>query len=188
MTYILPFGQAHGDDAWRSGPKAARLSALSAAAFNVPTGFAVATDALDHFLDTNDLAAEAARIIERIDASAAAELGEWPARLRKLIQSGALPEDLAQELRLACAGLGGGALALRSSSTLEDRADLSFAGQHDSFLNIASFDACVEALKKVWASLYSDRAMAYLRALDMSAQPLRMGVVVQQVVQPRRRS
>ncbi len=182
MTYILPFGQAHGDDAWRSGPKAARLSALSAAAFNVPTGFAVATDALDHFLDTNDLAAEAARIIERIDASAAAELGEWPARLRKLIQSGALPEDLAQELRLACAGLGGGALALRSSSTLEDRADLSFAGQHDSFLNIASFDACVEALKKVWASLYSDRAMAYLRALDMSAQPLRMGVVVQQLV------
>ena len=182
MSYILPFGQAHGEQAWRSGPKAARLSALSAAGFKVPAGFAVATEALDHFLKANGLEKEAAQIVERIDTLGAAELGEWPARLRNLIQTGTLPEDLAGELRRAFAELGGVPVALRSSSTLEDRADLSFAGQHDSFLNIQSFDACVVALKDVWASLYSDRAMTYLRALDMSAQPLRMGVVVQQLV------
>lgn len=182
MSYILPFGQAHGDEAWRSGPKAARLSELSAAGFNVPAGFAVATDALDHFLQANGLAEEVGQIVARIDALDAAELGNWPERLRDLIQTGTLPEDLAGELRRAFDGLGGVPVALRSSSTLEDRADLSFAGQHDSFLNIQSFDACVVALKDVWASLYSDRAMTYLRALDMSAQPLRMGVVVQQLV------
>ena len=52
MTFILPFGQAHGDQAWRTGPKAARLSELSTAGFRIPAGFAITTDALDYFLAT----------------------------------------------------------------------------------------------------------------------------------------
>ena len=182
MAYILPLGQAHGDNAWRSGPKAARLSALNSEGFKVPAGFAVTTDALSYFLAANTVAEEVGGILVRIDTLGAAELGEWPARLRQLIVEGTLPEDLADELHRAFDELNDGAVVVRSSSTLEDRADLSFAGQHDSFLNIQSFDACVSALKEVWASLYSDRALAYLRALDRSAQPLRMGVVVQQLV------
>ena len=182
MAYILPLGQAHGDNAWRSGPKAARLSALNSEGFKVPAGFAVTTDALSYFLAANTVAEEVGGILVRIDTLGAAELGEWPARLRQLIVEGTLPEDLADELHRAFDELNDGAVVVRSSSTLEDRADLSFAGQHDSFLNIQSFDACVSALKEVWASLYSDRALAYLRALDRSAQPLHMGVVVQQLV------
>ncbi len=182
MDYLLSFGQAHGDQAWRCGPKAARLSQLSAAGFAVPPGMALTSDALVHFLRYNGSAQAAAQIMDEIDARSAADLGEWPARLRALIAEGEMPADLNELLRRAFAELGATSVALRSSSTLEDRADLSFAGQHDSFLNLRSLDECITALKGVWASLYSDRAMSYLRALDMSARPLRMGVVLQAMV------
>jgi phosphoenolpyruvate synthase/pyruvate phosphate dikinase len=83
MSYILPFGQAHGSQAWRTGPKAARLSELSAAGFCVPSGFAVTTDALDYFLAANGLTANVAAALERFDGLALAELGELPAQLRE---------------------------------------------------------------------------------------------------------
>ncbi len=181
MQYILPFGQAHGDQAWRTGPKAVRLSELSAAGFAVPTGFAITTDALDYFLTANGLQEEVDRALEHWDGLGLDELGSLPADLRTRLMAGELPQNLADQLRQVldqCTG----PVVLRSSSTMEDRADLSFAGQHDSFLNLKTFAQCVEALKKVWVSLYSDRAVAYLRALDMSVRPLRMGVVLQQLV------
>ncbi len=185
MDYIRPFGQAHGDAAWRCGPKAARLSQLSAAGFAVPPGFAITGDVLPHFLAANGSADAAAELLGEIDACPPAELGTRPARLRDLIAAGQMPDDVCEALRQALAALGNEPVALRSSSTLEDRADLSFAGQHDSFLNLRSLEACIDALKGVWASLYSDRAIGYLRALDMSAQPLRMGVVIQVMVPAR---
>ncbi len=80
MDYLLPFGQAHGDQAWRCGPKAARLSQLSAAGFAVPPGMALTSDALVHFLRYNGSAQAAAQIMDEIDARSAADLGEWPAR------------------------------------------------------------------------------------------------------------
>ncbi len=182
MTFILPFGQAHGDQAWRTGPKAARLSELSTAGFRIPAGFAITTDALDYFLASNGLTDEIASALKRFDELRFDELGNEPAHLRKRLIGGDLPEDLGEELRRSLGELGDGPVALRSSSTLEDRADFSFAGQHDSCLNLQYFDECAAALKTVWASLYSDRAISYLRALDRSTQPLRMGVVLQKLV------
>lgn len=182
MDYLLPFGKAHGDQAWRCGPKAAHLSQLSAAGFSVPPGFAVSSDVFAHFLSVNDCTDAVAEIVSEIDARASSELDEWPARLRALIVAGQVPDDVCAALRAGLASLGHGPVALRSSSTMEDRADVSFAGQHDSLLNLRSVDACVEGLKSIWASLYSDRAMCYLRALDRSVQGLRMGVVMQSMV------
>lgn len=67
MAFILPFGEAH--QAWRTGSKAAHLSALYAAGFSVPEGFAVTTDALDHFLEANGIAAQAQEICAVLDDS-----------------------------------------------------------------------------------------------------------------------
>jgi phosphoenolpyruvate synthase/pyruvate phosphate dikinase len=155
---------------------------LSTAGFRIPAGFAITTDALDHFLASNGLTDEIASALKRFDELRFVELGNEPAHLRKRLTGGDLPEDLGDELRRTLGELGDGPVALRSSSTLEDRADFSFAGQHDSCLNLQDFDECAAALKTVWASLYSDRAISYLRALDRSTQPLRMGVVLQKLV------
>ncbi len=182
MTYILPFGQAHGEQAWRTGPKAARLSELSATGFCVPAGFAISTDALGHYLVSNGLSEYVSAALKRFDGQSFEALGDGPARLREHLFGGTLPDDLVAELRQALNGLNHAPVALRSSSTLEDRADFSFAGQHDSRLNLRGLEECIEALKTVWASLYSDRAISYLRALGHSTQPLRMGVVVQTMV------
>ncbi|MEE8313622.1 MAG: PEP/pyruvate-binding domain-containing protein [Myxococcota bacterium] len=182
MTHILAFGEAHGSEAWRTGPKAAHLSALYEAGFRVPRGFAVAAEALDRYLAANGIAPQVHELLIDLDNAGFESIGDRPARLRDLIMTGKVPEDLAGELREALAGLGNVPVAVRSSSSLEDRADLSFAGQHDSFLNVCSYEECAEALKKVWASLWSDRAVAYLRALDMSTRQIRMGVVVQELI------
>ena len=182
MEYLLPFGKAHGDQAWRCGPKAARLSQLSEAGFSIPPGFAIPNDAFEHFLSVNDCTEDVAKMVSEIDARTPSDLAEWPKRLRALVVAGQMPDEVCAALRVGMESLGGDPVALRSSSTMEDRADVSFAGQHDSLLNLRSLEACVEGLKSVWASLYSDRAMRYLRALDRSAQSLRMGVIMQSMV------
>ena len=118
MTYILPFGQAHGEQAWRTGPKAARLSELSTTGFCVPAGFAISTDALGHYLVSNGLSEYVSAAPKRFDGQSFETLGDGPARLRENLFGGILPDDLVAELRQALNGLNHAPVALRSSSTL----------------------------------------------------------------------
>ncbi len=182
MAYVLPFGKAHGADAWRVGPKAATLSLLRTAEFRVPDGYAITVEALDLFLEANGVTAQVYALLAEIDGLSPAEMGDRPARLRRLVEAGRMPGSLAKEIADARARILG-AVSVRSSSTLEDRADLSFAGQHDSFLNVGAGADLVVAVKGVWGSAWSDRAIHYLRALDMSVRELRMGVVIQELVE-----
>jgi rifampicin phosphotransferase len=181
MPFILPLGQAHGDYAWRVGPKASRLSALQTAAYPAPAGFALSTDAMEHHICHNGLEQRVVSAQKAFDEGPAEAINTVAADLRQAINDASLPPDLEAELHAALQSLGP-AVAVRSSSTFEDRADLSFAGQHDSRLNRRGFDECATALKQVWASLWSDRALAYLRALGISTTQLKMGVLVQEMV------
>jgi rifampicin phosphotransferase len=165
-----------------TGPKAVRLSELQAAGHPVPDGFALRFDALEAHLTHAGSTSRFVTLLAEIDRAAATDLDDLPRRLRQLIFDADLPIDLAADVREAFAALGGGPVSVRSSSNLEDRENLSFAGQHDSFLNIRDLDALLVNIRKVWGSAYSDRAVGYLRALDMSVQPLRMGVLVQRMV------
>jgi rifampicin phosphotransferase len=167
---------------WMTGRKATRLAELRAAGHDVPDGFALRFDALDEHLAHAGLAERFGTLLadlERIPQDAIASGAE---ALRELILSADAPPALVEEVREAYTALGAPPVSVRSSSSLEDRDNLSFAGQHDSFLNIQSLDAILASIKQVWASAYSDRAVAYLRALGMSLQPLRMGVLVQRMV------
>lgn len=78
--------------------------------------------------------------------------------------------------------MGGGRVAVRSSATAEDLPDASFAGQQDTFLNIAGATALVEAVEACWQSLFTERAVAYRRDHGISDETLAMGVVVQRMV------
>lgn len=182
MAYVLPFGRAHGTDAWRVGPKAATLSRLYASAFPVPNGHAVTVEALDAFLEANGVTEQVHALLAEIDGLSLSDLGDRPARLRELVERGRVPEALANEIAGARARIIG-PVSVRSSSTLEDRADFSFAGQHDSFLNVGVDADLIVAVKGVWASAWSDRAIHYLRAVEVSVRELRMGVVIQEMVE-----
>ncbi|MEU4427956.1 PEP/pyruvate-binding domain-containing protein [Actinoplanes sp. NPDC024001] len=94
---------------------------------------------------------------------------------------GVLPEA---EIADAYAALGGGPVAVRSSATAEDLPDASFAGQHETFLQVDGIEQVLAAVTKCWASLHGERAVAYRSAHDLPGAGLGMAVIVQRMVEP----
>ena len=92
-------------------------------------------------------------------------------------QSGGVPDEVATAIRAA---VGDGAYAVRSSATAEDLPTASFAGQHDSFLNVVGADAVLEHVERCWASLFTEHAVAYRR--HHGFEHVEMAVVVQEMV------
>src|SRR5207244_8018392 len=74
------------------------------------------------------------------------------------------------------------AVAVRSSATAEDLPSGSFAGQQDTYLNVVGIDAVLDAVRRCWASLWTDRAVAYRAANDIDPRSVRLAVVVQRLV------
>lgn len=97
-------------------------------------------------------------------------------------RSGRLPE---QEIVAACRALGDGPVAVRSSATAEDQPDASFAGQQDTYLNVHGTDAVLRAIRDCWASLRTERAIAYRADQRIAEDGLAMAVVVQRMVDAR---
>ena len=141
-----------------AGGKGANLGELIRAGFAVPAGFVVTTDAY---------------------RSAVAGLAHPTS---EAIASLAIPDDVRKEVQAAYAQLGGGPVAVRSSATAEDLPGAAFAGQQDTFLNVVGADAVVDAVRGCWASLWTERAVAYRARLEHSAESVAMAVVVQQLV------
>jgi pyruvate,water dikinase len=101
-----------------------------------------------------------------------------------LSASGLLGDGLRREIQEAYERLGAGAVAVRSSATAEDLPHASFAGQHETVLNVRGPDDLLEAVRRCWDSLSTARAVAYREAAGLSEEPVRMGVVVQRMVDP----
>ena len=102
------------------------------------------------------------------------------AAFRAYAATGAMPDDVARAVTGAYEALGEPPVAVRSSATAEDAADASYAGQHDSFLNVAGADDVLAAVERCWASLHTERAVAY-RARHPRNDP-GLAVVVQRMV------
>src|SRR5256714_3493752 len=148
-----------------AGGKGATLGELRRAHFSVPDGFVITTAAYA-------LAAEAAGVS-----------GETPATARVRLAASPVPAGIADAVREAYRALGSPAVAVRSSATAEDLPDASFAGQQDTILGVAGEDAVLDAVRKCWASLWNDRAVAYRQTHGVPAHGLRLAVVVQRLVE-----
>lgn len=154
------------------GGKAARLGEMIEAGFPVPPAFCVTTELFHRFLDDTGLSA-------RITG---AERGI----VRELIMSTEIPEPIADAVLDAYRAMGSPCVAVRSSATSEDSAAQSFAGQHDTLLNLTGDQDVLRAVRTCWASLWSDRAGYYREdeaGGDGGRQPGSMAVVVQEMVQ-----
>ncbi len=151
------------------GGKAAHLGELLAAGLPVPAGFVVTTEAFARFRR----AAGGADGIAAEPASAQSER----------LSAAPMPAEVAAAIAEACRALGENlACAVRSSATAEDRPDASFAGQHDTFLNLRGPDAIVDAVRRCWLSAFSERAIAYRVRHGLDHQRVAMAVIVQQLV------
>ncbi|GAA1785448.1 PEP/pyruvate-binding domain-containing protein [Streptomonospora arabica] len=173
---LSAFGAADLDSA---GGKGANLGALLQAGYPVPDGFVVTTAAYARVLERGGLADRiAARLAEAqtadgVDAAAAG------AAVRAEIAAAQVPAELRAAVTAAYSALGGGPVAVRSSATAEDLPGAAFAGQQDTYLNVAGADAVVDAVRDCWASLWTDRAIAYRHRLGLESAQVRIAVVVQ---------
>ena len=167
-AYVLPFEQLRMTDVESVGGKNASLgemiSQLATAGVRVPTGFATTALAFRDFLQHNQLTARIQQRLVNLNIDDVRALAQAGAEIRRWIEEAPFQPRLEQEIRHAFAQLdasGQGSFAVRSSATAEDLPDASFAGQQETFLNVAGIDDVLQKIRIVFASLYNDRAISY---------------------------
>lgn len=164
------FGDIRLADVALVGGKNASLgelyNTLAPGGVKVPNGFAVTADAYRHALASPHVAEQLHLLLDGVDKSAIGELETRAAEARRIVYEATADDVLREQVGAAYRGLEreygpNVAVAVRSSATAEDLPNASFAGQHDSFLNIRGGDALYEACRRCFASIFTDRAIVY---------------------------
>src|SRR4051812_30629886 len=153
------------------GGKAANLGELARAGLPVPAGFCLTTGAYLAATASPGLA-DVHRALAAAAPDDLAALASLAAEARALVLDADVPAGIDAAVRGAYAALGAdAAVAVRSSATAEDLPLASFAGQQDTFLNVVGADAVLAAVRQCWASLWTDRAVAYraVQGIDPAA-------------------
>ena len=187
MPFILRFDAISRADVSRVGGKGANLGEMSRAGLPVPSGFVVTVDAYRRFYEASGLAAEIGRRVKAIDLDDPERLRVAAQAIQTLIRRAPMPD----EVRGAILGAYGdlmkaepdahGLVAVRSSATIEDSAEFSFAGMFDSYLNVSGPEDLVRRVRDCWASSYGARVLYYRLKQGLPAELL-IGVVVQRMI------
>ncbi|HDH08868.1 MAG TPA: phosphoenolpyruvate synthase, partial [Gammaproteobacteria bacterium] len=132
----------------------------------IPNGFAITADAYRYMLDKAGAWDALYEALDGLDASDVNDLARRGAKARDIIYGATLPENLREQILTAFNGLkkqypGNISVAVRSSATAEDLPNASFAGQQDTYLNIESEEQLLDACRRCFASLFTDRAIHY---------------------------
>ena len=166
--YIKKLNELNMQDLDLVGGKNASLGEmignLTSLGINVPDGFATTSHAYRDFLKHEELGDRINKVLSKLDVDDLSALTETGKKIRKWVLETELPKKLMSEIHCAWEEMTEGkdlALAVRSSATAEDLPDASFAGQQETFLNIRGFENLIQALHHVYASLFTDRAIAY---------------------------
>jgi pyruvate,water dikinase len=185
VGWIVPLHQAAGVDEQAIGGKAAQLARLAEAGFRVPAGFFVTTRAYEHFVEQRDLTRLVRMELGRKPFASMRweEIWDVALRIRSAFLSATIPESLAQAIGAAVEALGASRpLVVRSSAPGEDSAGRSFAGLHESVVDVVGTDDVLDAVRVVWASLWSDAALLYRQELALDPALSHMAVVVQELI------
>lgn len=187
--YIKRFNEISISDVPLVGGKNASLgemfSKLSSGGIPVPDGFATTAKAFERFLSYNNLYKPIHEQLQHLDKKNFSNLSIVASRIRELLFKAALPDDLMNEIVQAYFELGNNQIipvAVRSSATAEDLPQASFAGQHESYLNISGKGNLLRAVKKCFASLYTDRAIKYREDNGFAHEKVLLSVGVQKMV------
>jgi len=163
------------------GPKAKSLCALCRLGEAVPACFFVTTVAFRDHLDATGLRLQRASLPDGPGARSD-RTGSALEDIRRNVIRTPLAGNLREQIAAAYSRLGVNAVAVRSSATAEDLPGHSFAGQYETFLNVTSLEGCLEAVKKCWASLWTERAFEYRRRNGIDHEQVEMAVIVQRQI------
>jgi pyruvate,water dikinase len=191
VAQILWFENFQPADTAVLGGKNASLGTLTGAGLPVPPGFAVSADCYRKALADNGLTGQIDALIAVVDPRDTGSVAEAGAQARALIGSVGMTAALAEAIGAAYARLGSQCgddalpVAVRSSATCEDQPDASFAGEHDTYLWVRGAGAVAAHVLRCWASLFTDRGIAYRLERGYGQHGAAMSVGVQQMVRPR---
>ncbi|KPJ71637.1 phosphoenolpyruvate synthase [Parcubacteria bacterium DG_74_3] len=189
---ILWFKEITAKDVPLVGGKNASLGEmirkLSKKRINIPDGFALTASAYWYFLKANGIDKKLKELFKKFEPESLKSLRQTGKVARRLILRGKFPSDLEKEIfrfyqKLSQKyGSESTDVAVRSSATAEDLPSASFAGQHESYLNIRGQQALLATIKKCLASLFNDRAIAYREEKGFSHLKIALSVGVQKMV------
>lgn len=191
--FILWFEEIGIEDVPLVGGKNASLGEmvreLKGEGVEVPNGFAITADAYKHLLKTAGIEEEIKKILSDLDTHDIKNLQERGKKVRELILKTQFPGDLREAVTKAYSEMHTKLgyeedtdVAIRSSATAEDLPDASFAGQQDTYLHIVGIDAVLEACRKCFASLFTDRAISYRTDKGFSHFDVYLSIAVQKMV------
>lgn len=186
--YTIPFNNITRQDIHLVGGKNAYLGdmtqRLATTNVKIPPGFAITTTAYQLFLQNNHLEADITALLAKLDPDNLDELSMTSKTLRDLILKSELPAEVASEVTQHFNELikGGYQVAVRSSATAEDLPEASFAGQQETILNVSNQDDLLQAIKQVYSSLFTERAIAYRKHHNISNDGVAISIGIQRMI------
>jgi pyruvate,water dikinase len=191
LRYVRAFESLSIDDVPLVGGKNASLGEmareLTAAGVRVSPGFAVTAEGYRRFLSVSGLDRRLPELLAGLDTNDIENLRQRGHQVREALMSAELPDDLEQEILEAYDRLSQSQgrpidVAVRSSATSEDLPDASFAGQQETYLNVEGQQALVEACRRCFASLFTDRAISYRADKGFDQLKIALSIGVQRMV------
>ena len=183
---VLGFQEVDRTDIGLVGGKGANLGELSRLeGIRVPDGFCVSTEAFKRVMGAAPAIGDLLDRLALLKAEDREAIRELAAAIRGVIEGIAIPEDVQEAITRFLARLGEQeAYAVRSSATAEDLPGASFAGQQDTYLNVIGKPAILKHISRCWASLFTERAVAYRLQHGFDHRKVHMAVVVQKMLLP----
>jgi len=185
MSLILTLEEIQPEARHLVGGQGFALSVLTGQGFTVPHALCISSEAYAQYTQTTGLRERIALELHRknFEDMRWEELWDASLRIRNMFLNTPIPQDLERELgQVIGKTFGERPVVVRSSAPGEDSAATSFAGLHESYVNIRGEAAILEHVRKVWASLWSDAALLYRQELGLDAEKSTMAVLVQEIV------
>jgi len=189
---IYWFSELSKDNIAVAGGKGANLGEMYNAGFPIPEGFCISAEAYFDFIKKNGIDQIIRDKLARLDVNDTRALDKASEELKSAILNARMPQDLRADVTRAYNKLCGSEfvpslseevfVAVRSSATAEDLPEASFAGQHETFLNVKGADDLADAVKKCWASLFGGRAIYYRAVNGFDHNKVGLCAIVQRMV------
>ncbi len=184
-SFVMALSDLQDHHRPRAGGKAAALARLAGLDVNISPGLVITTEGYDRYMKNSGLREKIFFELGRKDFKDMRweEIWDVALRIRSHFLKTPLPAPLQQEIRLAVDKMFGSApVVVRSTAPDEDAAASSFAGLHESYVNVVGDEEILDRIRLVWASLWSDRALLYRRELNLDVAASAMAVLVQRLL------
>ena len=156
--------------------------------FSIGDGFALTTELYDQFMVFNKIQDPIEKMLSAIDTTDIKNMEKQSAEIRKIVSNGTFPEEMKQSIVQSYHELcdlyhiPNLEVAIRSSALAEDLPNASFAGQHDTFLNVSGEEALLQNTKDCFASLFNGRAISYRKSHSIPVSEVKISIAVQKMI------